>query len=122
MGQPLDTGKTCFQGEDVSRRKFSSPWHAIASLYRSDGIAGLYRGAPQRALVIVIIYFVLPFTREAAVQYKTLRLYSAPGSPLSPNFEWGRMAQRRRGATFPTCMRDLRNMHSAADTIEEVKD
>lgn len=71
---PMDAAKTlCVI--DMEKAKVKSTWHGIAMIARESGVKRLYRGFPQRTLVLVITMFVLPAVREIATAYKTRKLY-----------------------------------------------
>lgn len=71
---PVDAAKTiCVV--DMEKANVRSTWHAIAKIVKESGVTALYKGFPQRTLVLVITMFVIPSVREIAISYKTKKLY-----------------------------------------------
>jgi len=71
---PVDAAKTICVA-DMEKAKVKSTWDGIAKIAKESGISSLYKGFPQRTLVLVITMFVLPTVRELAISYKTQKLY-----------------------------------------------
>lgn len=56
--QPLDTIKTCMQG-DLERKTYTSFSGTLRRLHAESGVRGLYRGYWWRSAVVVVDYIVL---------------------------------------------------------------
>lgn len=61
LTQPLDTVKTVIQADRGITRpmQFQSSWEAATTLYRSDGIGGLWKGLTARSLRLTLAVYIL---------------------------------------------------------------
>lgn len=73
---PIDAAKTISM-VDMGQVNVTSTWHATANIVNDNGVLALYKGFPQRTLVLVITMFILPVCRELAISYKTKMLYGS---------------------------------------------
>jgi hypothetical protein len=72
---PVDTAKTVIQA-DVTGTKYRGFIQAIGSLYRSGGLASLYKGGLARTIRGCGAFFIVSTLREQFIVNKT-----ATGSP-----------------------------------------
>jgi len=70
---PIDASKT-ISVADIAQVNVRSAWHAIYNIVNEKGVVALYKGFPQRTLVLVITMFILPVFRELAISYKAKKL------------------------------------------------
>lgn len=78
FSHPFDTVKTRQQAFMYSRTEYKSAWDGFRSVYREQGVSGLWSGLTPRAFRIICAVFILNGIKDVSVDYLDRKRYSTP--------------------------------------------